>query len=35
MTKQEERKLVKKYSKQEETESPLALALKAAMQQKD
>lgn len=35
MTKQEERKLVKKYSKQEETESPLALALKAAMQQED
>ncbi|EOT40853.1 DNA topoisomerase 3 [Enterococcus dispar] len=36
MTKHEERKLVKQYSKPEEPEeSPLALALKAAMQQED
>ena len=36
MTKHEERKLVKQYSKPEEPEeSPLALALKAAMQQEN
>ena len=33
MSKQEERRLLKKYTQEEEMESPLAAALKAAMKE--